>query len=1386
MFPTRPPKRLGALLSVLVLMSVWASSCVDAPSAPDVGGGGELVLAPVLSLVGPEGPARSAGQEDALSAAFDLVNRFRLEVRRASDNVVVLDTVVTVTPGADEYDLSVSLAARPDEQFLVTLTALQGNVPLFRAENIPAKATPQGVPGSPPPAAIQIPLVYAGPGATASSVTVGPAQVVLAPGGSATVGSSVRDASGSVVAGVPVGWSSSAPAVATVTASGVVTAVGEGVATVTVTTPTNLSASATIYVATGELAYVEGGALKVRGLVGGTAVEQAGGGASQPAWSPDGARLFYVAGGVVRRAGGGALVEGAWPSVSPDGGKLAVERGGATWFANDDGSHATAGPSGSAPVWADASTLLVGGGSIQRVRADGTGRTTVVAGAAALAALARDGRIASLAGGEVRVTGVGSALVTGAVGRATWSPNGLWLVVGTGSGLVLVPSDGRAPAVALPGLGGATDPAFKPAGALASLPGVTVTGFNPDPPVPGGAVEVLGSGFDWIIPSNNRVVWPVRDATVETAVGQVRAGSIMTVMPRNVVAGQVRVQTRGGSGMMAFVPQFGSLEVTARAPWGAGVAGVGVALSGPGGTYAGSTPASGSLLLDAIVPGTYTATLTAPTGWTLVGQATRSLGIPAAASALALEVVPVVASVRLSPEAPTLAMGQSLSVTLVVTGVDGQTIPQVQGLAWRSLSAELSVTPGSGLGATLGASFAGEGPGTSRLEVTVAGTARTFPVTVTSSIAGTLTLETGATPAPPAPGVTVQVKRGGALVAEAVTGPDGRYAVAGLFRGAYDVAPAAVADLLPVPAGQTVTLDEANPSGRADFRMQSFAGLDVSARTPWSAAVRDVGLTLLDAAGAEAARGVTNTEGRVRFQRLAPGSYTLRTSAPVGFVLTGEASRPLVLLPGNQTLNLEVRPVVQSIRTMPEDVTVPMGSAVEVTLIPTDIFGSVIPGVRPGGWFALSAHVAAGGLGLTGQVGGVRPSAPGEARFGVELDGRIFSFSASVTSHISGTVTAQTPDGTVPAAGILVAVDKDGAVVGETATAPDGTYRVGGLLAGTYSVKAHAPAGKAVTPASRTVTLGAATPTGTANFVITQQGGGGARRPGAIAIYKDYNAWFGENKDESTLQAPPFNLVRNTDYTVHPTSALQTPIPSTTSLVILTSASNGSTPVLGVNHPTAQANLDAWVRGGGWLLAHAGDNVSGNGFLIPGMLGKPDELHTCYGLTLTVADHPLIRGPDGILGTGDDLNNTKIDNGGRFCSDVHGSLAGILPPGAEVLMVEGGGSVRPVYATYAHGAGRVVIHTLTIEFGPHTQQTLTNHFWWTIMSGGAPAAVAPAFLALPAPSFSAVGGALPRTDVIPAGFSPAPIEFSPWTGTTRDPRVRPTGPRAPDGASRRR
>ena len=141
------------------------------------------------------------------------------------------------------------------------------------------------------------------------------------------------------------------------------------------------------------------------------------------------------------------------------------------------------------------------------------------------------------------------------------------------------------------------------------------------------------------------------------------------------------------------------------------------------------------------------------------------------------------------------------------------------------------------------------------------------------------------------------------------------------------------------------------------------------------------------------------------------------------------------------------------------------------------------------------------------------------------------------------------------------------------------------------------------------------------------------------------------------------------------------------------------------------------------------------------MLGKADDQNPsgtredgksfCRTMNLVApADHPFVAGPDKVVGTGDDLTEDNVDMV-TSCSITHGSLEGILPGNAEILLREersptdGARPGRPVYATYTYGQGRVVVGTLTFEFWYHRAQVLMNHLWWTVNSGRPAGALVP-------------------------------------------------------------
>jgi hypothetical protein len=212
-----------------------------------------------------------------------------------------------------------------------------------------------------------------------------------------------------------------------------------------------------------------------------------------------------------------------------------------------------------------------------------------------------------------------------------------------------------------------------------------------------------------------------------------------------------------------------------------------------------------------------------------------------------------------------------------------------------------------------------------------------------------------------------------------------------------------------------------------------------------------------------------------------------------------------------------------------------------------------------------------------------------------------------------------------------------------------------------------------------------------------------AASSGVIRVYKDSNAWFGENRDSATLASLGKTL--GVDWFVHPIADCQSGIPAGTAVVLFTSNGQGlPSATAAQNAPACQAALAAFLDGGGVLIVDMGDNDGGGGFMAPGATGTPTLTFPdpCQDATLTPAasGHPIVIGLDGVPGTGDDLSNDIIDMQGS-CSVAHGNLEdGIsLPPEAEALMTARyGGLDRPVLAEYCHGSGRVVLDTLTKEF----------------------------------------------------------------------------------------
>jgi uncharacterized protein YjdB len=145
-----------------------------------------------------------------------------------------------------------------------------------------------------------------------AALVLTPAAATLAPGGSVALQASPRDAGGTVVQGSAVAWASSAPAVATVDAAGVVRGVAAGAATVTAASGA-VSAAATVTVQAAAIATLELSPASATVDVGGTVAlipvaRDAAGNVltGRPvAWSTSDASVATVTSGQARGVAGG-------------------------------------------------------------------------------------------------------------------------------------------------------------------------------------------------------------------------------------------------------------------------------------------------------------------------------------------------------------------------------------------------------------------------------------------------------------------------------------------------------------------------------------------------------------------------------------------------------------------------------------------------------------------------------------------------------------------------------------------------------------------------------------------------------------------------------------------------------------------------------------------------------------------------------------------------------------------------------------------------------------------------------------------------------------------------------------------------------------------------
>lgn len=197
-------------------------------------------------LVGARSIANVSIQPSFDGVSFDaapVVDKIHFVFTRVSTNKVVLDTIVTVAPGATNVTLNFKLTLQSDADNLkVTLDLLQAGTVLYEGTQTLVVTS-----GAITKNTATVTVSYVGPGATAHTVTVSPNPASISSAGAQQFTAVVNDASGAVLSGVPVVWSVSDATLGSISTSGLFTGTGRrGAVSITATTWSGVSGSASV------------------------------------------------------------------------------------------------------------------------------------------------------------------------------------------------------------------------------------------------------------------------------------------------------------------------------------------------------------------------------------------------------------------------------------------------------------------------------------------------------------------------------------------------------------------------------------------------------------------------------------------------------------------------------------------------------------------------------------------------------------------------------------------------------------------------------------------------------------------------------------------------------------------------------------------------------------------------------------------------------------------------------------------------------------------------------------------------------------------------------------------------------------------------------------
>ncbi len=568
--------------------------------------------------------------------------------------------------------------------------------------------------------------------ANPTAIAVTPATATVSLGRTAQLTAEVRDQAGNVISGAAVTWSSANPSIATVTGSGLVTAVAAGTTAITATSGA-LSAQASITVIASSIASVSIAPASSQVQIGGTqqlsAIVTAANGSQVPnpavAWSSsDPAVVTVSSSGLATGIGAGSATITATSSGSSGTANVAV-------------SSPAALPVSSVTVTFNSPSLLVGQVTqAMAVARDANGNTitgkTVIWSSddAPLASVSENGLVTAIAGGSATII----ATIDGVIGYATLSigaptPLPVYTVQLTVSPSSINTGQTAASNVVLRDSLGATL-SGRTIGWSSNKPTVASVGL-------GGVITGVGAGAA-VITATSEGKNGLAGLTVSTAALPSVATVTVTANTSSITPGQTTqatatVRDSAGSVLTGYSVTWVSSNPAAATVSGTGlVAGVAAGATTVTATAGGK---SGSVVITVSNPPTASVTVSVPTSSLTVGQLVQAVATAKDANGNALPSKPIfwsssnaaVATVNGSGVISGVAVGtanitassEGKNGTVVMTITPGAPVGSVPSIApalpqqtvdvsWRPSTRTLTVNAGGNLQAALDSAKRGD------------------------------------------------------------------------------------------------------------------------------------------------------------------------------------------------------------------------------------------------------------------------------------------------------------------------------------------------------------------------------------------------------------------------------------------------------------------------------------------------------------------------------------------------------------------------------------------------------------------------------------------------------------------------------------------------------